>query len=54
MKAYFQRDFDGALALLDRSLSIDPNSTRALIASSMAHSFMGDEERTLGLYETVH
>jgi len=47
MKAYFQRDFEGALTLLDRSLSIDPNSTRALIASSMAHSFIGDTETAI-------
>ena len=42
MKISFQRDFEAALALIDRSLSIDPNSTRALIANSMPHSFMGD------------
>jgi TolB-like protein/class 3 adenylate cyclase/Tfp pilus assembly protein PilF len=47
MKVYFQRDFEGALALIERSLSIDPNSTRALTASSMAHSFIGDTETAI-------
>lgn len=47
MKVYFQRDFEGALALIERSLSIDPNSTRALTASSMAHSFIGDTEMAI-------
>jgi adenylate cyclase len=47
MKISFQRDFEAALALIDRSLSIDPNSTRALIANSMAHSFMGDTETAI-------
>ena len=47
MMSYFQRDFEGALTLIDRSLSIDPNSTRALIASSSVHAFMGDTETAI-------
>jgi TolB-like protein/Flp pilus assembly protein TadD len=47
MKVYFQHDFEGALALIERSLSIDPNSTRALIASSMTHSFMGNTDTAI-------
>ena len=44
LKAYFERDFEGALALLERSLSIDPNSPRAWNASATIHCFMGDSE----------
>ncbi len=47
MKAYFQRDLEGALALIERSLSIDPNSPRAWIASSMAHGYAGDAETAI-------
>jgi adenylate cyclase len=47
MKHHFQRDFEGALALIDRSLSIDPNSPRALNASAMAHNDMGDTETAI-------
>jgi len=44
LKLYFERDFDGALALLERSLSIDPNSPRAWNSSAMIHGFMGESE----------
>ena len=44
LKAYFERDLEGALALLERSLSIDPNSPRAWITSALIHCFMGDSE----------
>ena len=44
LKLYFERDFEGALALLERSLSIDPNSPRAWNTSAMIHGFMGDSE----------
>jgi len=44
LKLYFERDFDGALALVERSLSIDPNSPRAWNSSAMTHGFMGDSE----------
>ena len=47
MKCLFQRDFEGALTLIERSLLIDPNSTRALIASSEAHTYMGDTETAI-------
>ena len=47
MKTYLQRDFEGALALIDRSLSIDPTSARALIASSDTRTFMGDTETAI-------
>ena len=40
----FEREFEGALALLDRSLSIDPNSPRAWNASAMIHGFMGHSD----------
>jgi TolB-like protein/Flp pilus assembly protein TadD len=44
LKLHFEHDFEGALALLDRSLSIDPNSPRAWNASSMAHACIGDSD----------
>ena len=44
LRAYFEREFEGALALLDRSLSIDPNSPRAWNASAMIHGFMGHSD----------
>jgi TolB-like protein len=44
LKAYFERDFEGALALLERSLSIDPNSPRAWNTSALVHCFMGESE----------
>jgi TolB-like protein len=44
LKAYFERDFEGALALLERSLSIDPNSPRAWNTSALIHCFVGDSE----------
>ena len=44
LKAYFQRDFEDALALLERSLSIDPNSPRAWNTSALIHTFMGHSE----------
>jgi len=47
MKAYFERDFEDALALIERSLSLDPNSPRALLASVMIHTFMGDTETAI-------
>ncbi len=47
MKAHFQRDFQGALALFDRSLSIDPYSPKAWIASAEVHSYMRDTETAI-------
>lgn len=44
LKLYFERDFEGALGLLERSLSIDPNSPRAWNASAMIHDCMGQSE----------
>ena len=44
LKNYFERDFEGALALLDRSLAIDPNSPRAWNASAEIHCNMGHSE----------
>jgi tetratricopeptide (TPR) repeat protein len=44
LKSYFERDFEGALALLERSLSIDPNSPRAWNTSVQIHGCMGDSE----------
>ena len=44
LKAYFERDFDGALALAERSLSIDPNSPRAWNTSASIHIAMGHSE----------
>lgn len=41
LKAYFERDFEEALGLLERSLSIDPNSPRAWNTSSLIHGFVG-------------
>jgi adenylate cyclase len=41
LKAYIDCDFEGALALVERSLSLDPNSPRAWNASAMIHCFMG-------------
>jgi adenylate cyclase len=47
MKVYFQRDFEAALALIDRSLSIDPYSTRALNISTAIYTFVGDTETAI-------
>lgn len=44
LKGFFERDFEGALALLERSLSIDPNSPRAWNTSSSIHIAMGHSE----------
>lgn len=44
LKTYFERDFEGALALIERSLSIDPNSPRAWNTSSLIHGFAGHSE----------
>ena len=44
LKSYFERDFEGALALIERSLAIDPNSPRAWNACAQTHNFMGDSE----------
>ena len=44
LRNYFDRDFEGALALLDRSLAIDPNSPRAWNSSAEIHCNMGDGE----------
>jgi TolB-like protein/Tfp pilus assembly protein PilF len=44
LKSYFERDFEGAQALLKRSLAIDPNSPRAWNASAEVHCFLGDSD----------
>lgn len=44
LKAYVERDLEGALALVERSLSIDPTSPRAWNASAMIHGFMGHSD----------
>ncbi|UCD68904.1 MAG: adenylate/guanylate cyclase domain-containing protein [Betaproteobacteria bacterium] len=44
LKAYFERDFEGALALLERSLAIDPNSPRAWNTSGLIHGAMGHSD----------
>jgi TolB-like protein/tetratricopeptide (TPR) repeat protein len=44
LKAYFEYDFEGALALIERSLAIDPNSPRAWNTSSSIHIAMGHAE----------
>jgi tetratricopeptide (TPR) repeat protein len=44
LKAHFERDFEGALDLLERSLSIDPSSSRAWNTSSAIHGSMGHSE----------
>ena len=44
LKSYFERDFEGALALIERSLAIDPNSPRAWNASAETHCLMGDSD----------
>jgi adenylate cyclase len=47
MKCLFQRDFEGALTLINRALSMDPNSPRAWNTSAMVHSHMGDTETAI-------
>ena len=44
MSCYFERDFDSALTLIERSLAIDPNSPRAWNTSSLIHGFVGNSE----------
>jgi TolB-like protein len=44
LKNYFERDFEGALVLLDRSFAIDPNSPRAWNSSAEIYCNMGDGE----------
>ncbi len=41
-KVYFEQDFDGATALIDRSLAMNPNSPRAWNASAECRGYMGD------------
>lgn len=47
MKSLLQRDFEGALALVDRSLVINPNTARTWYASAMARSCIGDTETAI-------
>ncbi|HSS66320.1 MAG TPA: adenylate/guanylate cyclase domain-containing protein [Gammaproteobacteria bacterium] len=42
MNSFIRRDFEAAVALIERSLSIDPNSGRAWMTSAAIHSYMGD------------
>ena len=44
MRCYFERDFDSALNLIERSLDIDPNSPRAWNTSSLIHGIVGNSE----------
>jgi TolB-like protein/tetratricopeptide (TPR) repeat protein len=44
LKAHFERDFEGALALVERSLAIDPNSPRAWNTSASIHIAMGHSD----------
>ena len=47
IKHLLQHDFEGALSLVERSLSINPNSSRPWIASAMVHNDMGDTETAI-------
>jgi TolB-like protein len=47
MKSLFERDFEGALALIDQALAINPNSPRPWYSSTMARSCMGDTETAI-------
>jgi TolB-like protein/Flp pilus assembly protein TadD len=44
LKAHFERDFESALSLVERSLSIDPNSPRAWNTSASIHIAMGHSD----------
>ncbi|MEE9249986.1 MAG: adenylate/guanylate cyclase domain-containing protein [Alphaproteobacteria bacterium] len=41
-KVHFRQDLDDAAALIDRSLAINPNSSRAWTASAQCRGYMGD------------
>ena len=46
-RALVERDFDSAMAIIDRSLSINANSNRAWIAGGMVRMFLGDPEAAI-------
>ncbi len=45
--AFIKRDFEAAIELIDRSLSINANSTRAWSASGIVRNIVGDPETAI-------
>ncbi len=45
--AYLEQDFDGAIGLIDRSLSVNANANRAWIASGIVRTMVGDPETAM-------
>ena len=49
--AYLSGDLDGAIALIDRALTLNPNSANALRASGLVRAFLGDTELAIAHLE---
>lgn len=46
-----KRDYDGALAVLNKALELDPNNATVLNSRGLAYSSKGDEDRALADYD---
>ena len=47
VKGFFERDFDAALTLYERSLSLNPNSHRSWNGIAIIHSLMGNTDAAM-------